>query len=68
MKLHLENILYPGVSVLQASHSESLVESRNRRNLENGGKPGLNDNNTDTEEDFFDDPLPTSPGYKPFSK
>ncbi|XP_052809728.1 centrosomal protein 43-like isoform X2 [Mya arenaria] len=54
--------------VSKASNSESLVDSRNRRNLENGGKHLIHENNnTDTEEDFFDDPLPTSPGYKSFT-
>ncbi|XP_052242723.1 centrosomal protein 43-like isoform X2 [Dreissena polymorpha] len=57
--------------VSKASTSErserSQVDSRNRKNLENGPKSFQQDNNnTDTEEDFFDDPLPTSPGYKSF--
>ncbi|KAL4232933.1 FGFR1 oncoprotein partner [Mactra antiquata] len=58
----------------KASNSErsdrSLVDSRNNRNIENGSKQQIlqDNNNTDTEEDFFDDPVPTSPGtgYKSF--
>ena len=50
------------------------MESRNQRNLhnslENGPKDAGQDNNTDTEEDFFDDPIPNSmsAGYKPFQR
>ncbi|XP_060585031.1 centrosomal protein 43-like isoform X3 [Ruditapes philippinarum] len=59
--------------ISKASNSErserSLVDSRNQRNLENGPKQLIQDNNnTDTEEDFFDDPVPTSPstGFKAY--
>jgi hypothetical protein len=63
------------ICLLQASNSErserSLVDSRNQRNLENGPKQLIQDNNnTDTEEDFFDDPVPTSPstGFKAYGR
>ncbi|XP_053398223.1 centrosomal protein 43-like [Mercenaria mercenaria] len=58
-----------------ASNSErserSLVDSRNQRNLENGPKQLIQDNNnTDTEEDFFDDPVPSSlnTGFKSYGR